>query len=154
MKFRFIYLCLGITGTMFSQKAPQSLPEAPHAIHRTWMDYGLTGIDTGLRIADTRTSYVLFNTPCRCFHEIDPISPKGKGIKQIAGFQIAAGLAVNAGAELLRRKNHPKWARALLVADIVSESIAVGRNASFIPSTSPAPLAAPANPVSHHPVFR
>src|ERR1700743_443530 len=154
MKSRIAYLCLGITGTIWAQNAPQSLPRAPPAIHRPWVDYGLTGIDTGLRIADTHTSYVLFNNPCRCFHEIDPIAPKGRGIKQIAGFQIAAGLAVNAGAELLRRKNHPKWARALLVADIVSESIAVGRNASFIPSTSTAPHVPPAKPVSHHPVFR
>src|ERR1700743_699887 len=154
MKSRIAYLCLGITGTIWTQNSPQSLPDAPHAIHRTWVDYGLTGIDTGLRIADTRTSYVLFNNPCRCFHESDPIAPKGRGIKQIAGFQIAAGLAVNAGAEFLRRKNHPKWARALLVADIVSESIAVGRNASFIPAPSPAPLAAPINAVLPRKVYR
>jgi len=55
-------------------------------------------------------------------------------------FQAGAGFLVLGGSRWLEKKGHPKWARALLIADILSEGIAVGQNLAIRGDKTPAPI--------------
>jgi len=88
----------------------------------------LFSADATVRALDGYSTVKLLNDPCRCFHESDPIAPKGGSIAAEAAFQAGALAAVYGGAWLLNRHHHTKMARALLLIDIGSESYAVGRN--------------------------
>jgi hypothetical protein len=88
----------------------------------------LFSADATVRALDGYTTVKLLNDPCRCYHESDPIAPKGGSIAAAAAFQAGALAAVYGGAWILNKHHHTKMARALLLIDIGSESYAVGRN--------------------------
>jgi len=88
----------------------------------------LFSADATIRALDGYSTIKLLNDPCRCFHESDPIAPKGGSIAAEAAFQAGALAAVYGGAWLLNRHGHHKLARTLLMLDVASESYAVGRN--------------------------
>lgn len=117
-------LILAITGTACAQ-----LPDAPKPQPKpNWVDRTLISSEITLRILDAQSTHRFENNPCACFHEMDPIAPNAKEWAPTIAFQAAAGAAVIVGYKLLKRHGHPKLARALLIADIVDESIAVGNN--------------------------
>jgi len=101
----------------------------------------LFSADATVRALDGYSTVKLLNDPCRCFHESDPIAPKGGSIAATAAFQAGALAAVYGGAWLLNRHHHAKMARALLMIDIGSESYAVGRN--FTRTRDIAPVGTP-----------
>ncbi len=88
----------------------------------------LFSADATVRALDGYSTVKLLNDPCRCFHESDPIAPKGGSIVATAAFQAGALAAVYGGAWILNRHGHHKLARTLLMLDVASESYAVGRN--------------------------
>ena len=88
--------------------------------------------DTTLRFGDVITTYKLMHDPCHCFHESDPIAPKGKAILPSVAFQAGADAAVLLGSEFLRRHHHRKLALILQSVDIESETIAVINNSLLL----------------------
>ena len=159
----YIAAFLLITAGVLAQEV--GLPDAPSTVSRvgsvhqtlgkratsliasTMTEKGAPTFDKRLMLADgllrgldMHSTYRLLNDPCGCFRERDPIAPKGKGLGQMMAFQMAAGFAVQGGANYLRHHGHAKWARALVIADIASESFAVVNNYRLQP---PAPAIAP-----------
>jgi len=61
----------------------------------------LFSADATVRALDGYSTVKLLNDPCRCFHESDPIAPKGGSIAAEAAFQAGALAAVYGGAWLL-----------------------------------------------------
>ena len=103
----------------------------------TKTDRFLITTDINLRAADAITSHNLFTNPCHCFNEGDPIAPNsGNWGKQIL-FQSAMSALVIGGSRFLVHKHHPKWAKTLLILDIIDEGIAAGNNA-YTETHSPA----------------
>src|SRR5882724_9172944 len=88
----------------------------------------LFSADATVRALDGYSTVKLLNDPCHCFHESDPIAPKGGSIAAEAAFQAGTLAAVYGSAWLLNRHGHHKLARTLLMLDVASESYAVGRN--------------------------
>lgn len=101
----------------------------------------LFSADATVRALDGYSTVKLLNDPCRCFHESDPIAPKGGSIAAEAAFQAGALAAVYGGAWLLNRHGHHKLARTLLMLDVTSEIYAVGRN--FTRTRDVAPVGTP-----------
>lgn len=101
----------------------QSLPDAP-----TRLDHALYAADMTIRALDFKTTRDFMRSPCRCFTEMDPIAPHTSAIGPQAAFQFGLSAAVILGSRELAKHHHPRWARALLIVDIVDESIAVGNN--------------------------
>lgn len=115
------FVCLLAHGAAHAQ----AIPEAPHVSR---IDFGLYAADATIRTMDFATTYSLMHDTCRCYHEADPLSPSGKSAPTLLAFQYGITAAVIFGSRELRRHNHNRLARVLLLADITSESIAVGRN--------------------------
>src|SRR5882762_9256921 len=119
----------------------KTVPVQKSETFNTRLVIALFSADATVRALDGYSTIKLLNDPCRCFHESDPIAPKGGSIAATAAFQAGALAAVYGGAWLLNRHHHAKMARALLMIDIGSESYAVGRN--FTRTRDIAPVGTP-----------
>lgn len=119
----------------------QELPQAPKP-HILTVDRALYAADLTLRVMDTTSTHALFNDPCACHYEIDPIAPGGKGWGHVSLFQAGMFLAVAGSAEVLRRHHHPRIARIVMLADIADEVWAVQNNMR-ISTPPPAPVGHP-----------
>lgn len=138
MKLSFICFLVAVSSTAWAQESSSILPDAPAvsvvqpAAKRiaapTRVRFALEAADGLLRGLDGYTTHRLLSDPCGCHYEIDPIAPPTGNPAAQAAFQAGAGFLVVGGSRWLERRGHPKWARALLIADIVSEGIAVGNN--------------------------
>jgi len=166
MNFSIICLLVAASITATAQESSSILPEAPASAvvqpaakpiaAPSRLRFALESTDTLLRGLDAYTSHKLFSDPCHCYHEMNPIAPPtGHAAAQIA-FQSGAGFLVMGGSRWLERRGHKRWARAVLIADIVSESIAVGNNFVVAGMKQPPALApVPSKPASEvGPVFR
>lgn len=84
--------------------------------------------DAVVRSLDGYSTLKNLSNPCRCFHESNPIAPKGSSVAAEAGFQAGALALTYGSAWLLNKHHHPKMARAVMMFDIGAESYYVGRN--------------------------
>jgi hypothetical protein len=143
-----IMVLVGCAKLMFSQELPahpQPTFAKRAATLATTNDRYLLALDGTLRSLDMKTTHDLLSNPCHCFKEDDPIAPHdGNYAKQVL-FQGGMTALITLGHYELAKHNHPKWARALVLADIASESYAVGHNMSLaLPKPLPAvPVVAP-----------
>lgn len=109
-------------------------------------DKHLFQADALLRLGDViTTKQTVFDGTGR-YYEKDPIAPgENHSVALMYAFQLGAHVAVIQGHNLLVRHNHPKFARALVVADVVMEAYTVSSNARLetryvpMPSQSVAP---------------
>lgn len=109
----------------YAQATNQALPDAPHVSR---IDFSLYAAEATVRTLDFATTYSRVNNPCGCYHESDPLAPSGHDAATSLAFHYGIAAAVIFGSRELRRHNHNRLASVLVLADITSESIAVGRN--------------------------
>ena len=115
----------------------------------TTLDGYLSSLDMSLRTMDMKTTHDLLGNSCHCFHEVDPIAPHTANYAAQASFQYGMAAAVTFAGLELRKHNHPRWARVVMLADIADEGYAVGHNLSLAPKPLPAvPVVAPVVPVT------
>ena len=130
----------------------QALPDAPsvgiltpfNPTARESVDLNLLRTDALLRVGDFVTTFEFLKNPCvvhastytlTCLYEADPLSKPftfdhGKGI---ALFQAVAYVGVAEVYKHLSQRHH-RIARSILIADIISESLAVSHNAQALHS--------------------
>lgn len=96
-------------------------------------DHRLFQADEIMRAQDGYTSAKLWSNPCHCFNELDPIAPGPNHAGWMTyAFQATAAVTVAQGYNVLYKHNHKKLARALLIADVISETVAVSNNYRFL----------------------
>ena len=101
-------------------------------------DHRLFQADVILRSQDAYTSAKLWSNPCHCYNEIDPIAPGPNHPNWMTyAFQATATIGIAQGYNLLYKHNHKKIARAFLIADVISESVAVTNNWHLISKGAP-----------------
>lgn len=120
----------------------QSLPNAPSqkispkqsltTLDKGNFDDNLYRTDTLLRIGDSITTHLFLHNPCKCFYEVDPIAPSDGKWTSIFLFQATASSAIWSSHNLLIAHGHRRIARLVILADIISESYAVGHNAYIL----------------------
>jgi hypothetical protein len=106
----------------------QALPDHPKP--RT-VDFALYAADVTVRSLDIASTHKLLADPCHCYKELDPVAPHTANPAILTAFQYGAAAGIIFGTRYFERHGHKRIARALLIADIVSESVAVGRNYSL-----------------------
>ncbi len=107
----------------------QSLSDRKSSIF-TWT-HTLDAADLLLRSADIYTTHRNLTNPCRCFYEADPLAPSTSSLAAEAAFFYGSGLLVVAGdraAQHSPRRWLRRSGRLLLLADILSEAIAIAHN--------------------------
>lgn len=120
----------------------QSLPDAPSqkispkqsltTLEVGNLDENLYRFDSLLRVGDSVTTHMFLHDPCKCFVEVDPVAPNDGRWTSIMVFQTASSSAIWSSHNLLITHGHRRIARMVLLADIISESYAVGHNAYII----------------------
>lgn len=128
MKRVGVVLMVMMTGMGMAQsKLPllQQLTKEPPAK----VDRGLEMGDGLLRGLD---GYTTHHVIAAGGYEKDPLMPNTSNRAAIGAAQAGYGMLIVGGSRWLRSKGHPKLARALVVADLVSEGIAVGNNVNVI----------------------
>lgn len=170
-----LLLAVSLSGVMCAQElsdAPTARTEAPKVKFTSTLGsrvastiehpYTLAGessfykalyaTDGTLRVGDAVTTYRLLADPCKCFREVDPIAPKGSNPVAIALFQASALMAITQAHNLLIVHGHKKLAHILLWADVASEAIAVGHNASLTPNSSRVAALPKGSPITYKPL--
>jgi hypothetical protein len=151
--FMIIVVIFGLAAlTAHSQELPDH--PKPSIVKRaitytTSNDHYLLAMDGTLRTMDAKSTHDLLSNSCHCFKEDDPIAPHTGNYAAQALFQGGMMALVTFGHYELAKHNHPRWARALVLGDIASESYAVGHNMSLAtPKPLPAvPVVAPVTPL-------
>lgn len=168
-----VILCLGLSlsGVVCAQEA---LPEAPKPSTSRNLNLGskllrevkhpytlqgetsfyksLYATDGILRIGDAVTTYKILSDPCKCFKEADPLAPKSSSPVLGVLFQASALMAITQAHNLLIVHGHKKLAHILLWADVASEAIAVGHNASLTPNSSRVAALPKGSPITYKPL--
>lgn len=105
----------------------QGLPNAPSRVLDTTTRVMVVA-DFTLRTLDTISTHQLMADPCKCFREMDPISPSTANYAALGAFQYGIASAIGVGGRLLTKRGHPRWVKALITIDLVSEIWAVQNN--------------------------
>lgn len=71
-----------------------------------------------VRMLDSISTRQALTNKCTCLHETQ-IGPIANTTPGVLAYMTGVSLGVNAGARLLYNHGHRKWARAVLIADIV-----------------------------------
>jgi hypothetical protein len=104
---------------------PQHVKEQRHLKK---VDFALYAAEATVRSLDLVSTHALLTAPCKCFYEADPIAPGGRDVVPQVAFHSGVSAAIIVGHRELVRHRHPRLARLLIVADIVSETWAVQNN--------------------------
>lgn len=150
-----------ISSSMMAQNAKPTAQCAkfnPVCVQGSTFDKHLFQADALLRFGDAYTTHrTVFDGTGR-FYEKDPIAPgQNHSEWMMWGFQIGAHVAIVQGHNLLVRHNHPKWARALVLADIGMEAYTVGMNAKHEVDSHPVMInvsSASETPITSKPIYR
>lgn len=130
MKFIALVVCIILSA---SSAVSQELPDAPQPHHHRFLtvDNELAITDVVSRSVDAYSTHQFLTNPCGCWHEEDPIAPKGAAYGPIIAFQAgfaAAFITINHFAQ----KNHHHWVRVggrlLIAGDIVDETVSDIKN--------------------------
>jgi hypothetical protein len=105
-----------------SEEIPNEPKPQPHRI--LTVDHELAVTDVVSRAVDAYSTHRFLTDPCGCYHEMDPIAPKGASYGPIIAFQ--AGFAVAfITINHFAQKSHHHWVRVggrlLIAGDIVDE---------------------------------
>lgn len=123
MKALLATLLLATTTSAIAQQPLQGFNHLPT------LDKTLLISEAVLRAGDITTSHMAGTHPCHCFRERDPISPDGSQWAPLLAFQGAAAVGIWELHAILVRHHHTRWARAVVIADMLDEGYAVSHNA-------------------------
>jgi hypothetical protein len=133
MKVLALLACIMIA----SSAVGEVIPDAPQPQHRILtVDHELAFGDVVARSIDAYSTHRFLTMPCGCWHEIDPIAPKGSAYGPIILFQAgfaAAFITVNHFAQ----KSKHNWVRVggrmLIAGDITDEAYWDKKNFDLTP---------------------